>query len=282
METDEKRTSTFLGIDLDRSKKLKKFNSIKIIREQGNDGIINEHTTKTNEHAYDILYENQRGLFLFGLPKFSSKALNQVDPNSWTDRNQKYSPMDIYNFQLPDPTWEWVHKEWLIDMSGDVDEEGWEYAFNFHSSSWHGCYQPLRSFVRRRRWIRLRRKKGKDGSASIIPKRTYLESDEKLDDFEELWRQVKMSRLDREKLKYISDYINNGGNINKFHDRLSDFIGIFDHQESSKKFLEVLPANGPFMLKYFSDIRELLDHVKHNINNVEVQKKSQFKPEVIT
>ncbi|CAG8586500.1 3918_t:CDS:2, partial [Dentiscutata heterogama] len=54
-----------------------------------------------------------------------------------------------------------VHKEWLIDMSGDVDEEGWEYAPDFHCSCWHGCYKPLRSFVRRRRWIRLRRRKGR-------------------------------------------------------------------------------------------------------------------------
>jgi len=45
-------------------------------------------------------------------------------------------------------------------MSGDTDEEGWGYALNFHNSSWHGCYQPFRSFVRRRQWIRLRCKKG--------------------------------------------------------------------------------------------------------------------------
>jgi len=228
-----------------------------------------------------LLYENQRGLFIFGLPKFSSKALNQVDPNSWTDEKQKYSPMDIHNYQLPDPTWEWVYKEWMIDMSGDVDEEGWEYAFNFHNSSWHGCYQPFRSFVRRRRWIRLRRKKGaKDDSAPSISPGTCSNPDVNTDDFEELWQNVKASRLDREKLKLINDYINNYDNIDSFYDRLNDFVNIFDHQENTKKFLEMILShsdkacpNSPYMLKFFSDLKELLDHVKHNMDDEKLQKK---------
>jgi hypothetical protein len=31
-----------------------------------------------------------------------------------------------------------VNKDWLADMTGDVDEAGWEYAFQFHGSIWHG------------------------------------------------------------------------------------------------------------------------------------------------
>jgi hypothetical protein len=112
-----------LSEDLDKSKKPRRFKSIKIIREQKRpDSIASEQTNKIKNHVYDILYENQRGFFIFGLPKFSSKALNQIDPSAWTDKRQVYSPMDIHNYQLPDPTWEWVHKEWMIDMSGDVDE----------------------------------------------------------------------------------------------------------------------------------------------------------------
>ncbi|CAG8458571.1 hypothetical protein RhiirA5_405733 [Rhizophagus irregularis] len=260
-----------------KSKKPNKFESIKIIREQKNpESITSEQITKNN-YAYDILYENQRGLFVFGLPKFSSKALNQIDPHTWTDKNQKYSPMDIHNYQLPDPTWEWVHKEWMIDMSGDIDEEGWEYALNFHNSSWHGCYQPFRSFVRRRRWIRLRCKKGvKDNSTPSIPARSHVNSDAKTDDFEELWQNVKTSRLDREKLKLIDDYINDHNDINNFYDRLNDLVNIFDHQENSKKFLEEnksCPDLNPYMLKFFSDARELLNHIEQNINNEKIQKK---------
>jgi hypothetical protein len=162
--------------------------------------------------------------------------------------------------------------------------EGWEYAFNFHNSSWHGCYQPFRSFVRRRRWIRLRRKKGiKYGSIRGIPAKIDSNSDVKMDGFEKLWQSVKNSRLDREKLKLINDYINNYDDIGNFYDRLNDFVDIFDHQENSKKFLELilsysdkecLNPNSPYMLKFFSDAKELLDYIKHNINNEKVQKNS--------
>ncbi|CAG8528532.1 5617_t:CDS:2 [Cetraspora pellucida] len=147
-------------ITIINTKESKRFSIIKIIKEEVQDAQIHKETlSNAPTYEYDILYENQRGLFLFGLPKFSSNALNQADPQPWSDKNQKFSPMDIYTYQLPNPTWEWVHKEWLVDMSGDVDEEGWEYAPDFHFPCWHGCYQPFRSFVRRRRWVRLRRQK---------------------------------------------------------------------------------------------------------------------------
>lgn len=85
--------------------------------------------------------------------------------------------MNIENYQLPDPTWQWVSKDWMIDMTEDVDEAGWQYALKFHGAVWHGNrnilkigndrlilinnhkkgnYKHFRSFVRRRRWIRLR------------------------------------------------------------------------------------------------------------------------------
>lgn len=46
--------------------------------------------------------------------------------------------MDISNYQLPDPMWEWVSENWMIDMTEDVDEAGWQYAFNFHGAVWRG------------------------------------------------------------------------------------------------------------------------------------------------
>ncbi|CAJ0915271.1 5235_t:CDS:10 [Entrophospora sp. SA101] len=80
----------------------------KIIRIIKEDDMKNS-TYSSENRVYEVLYENQRG----------------------------YSPMDIYTFQLPDPTWEWVNKEWLIDMSGDVDQEGWEYSIAFNFNRWH-------------------------------------------------------------------------------------------------------------------------------------------------
>lgn len=44
----------------------------------------------------------------------------------------------------------------MVDMTEDVDEAGWQYSVKFHGAVWHGNYKHFRSFVRRRRWIRLR------------------------------------------------------------------------------------------------------------------------------
>ncbi|KAM0792926.1 hypothetical protein ACM66B_002685 [Microbotryomycetes sp. NB124-2] len=104
----------------------------------------------------DVLYEHQRGLVLFGLPQFSSAALFQVDPSPWTDHRLKNSPLSRHDFSLPTPFWHWVDREWMVDMSGDVDEQGWTYAVRFRSKYWRGLPDTWRSFVRRRRWIRRR------------------------------------------------------------------------------------------------------------------------------
>ncbi|KAF9984813.1 hypothetical protein BGZ75_003601 [Mortierella antarctica] len=129
------------------------------------------------DFVYDFLYQHQRGAFFLGTPNFSSKSLLPVDPDEWTDQSFESSAMDTSDYGLPDPSWEWVHKSWLVDMTGDVDEDGWEYAMTFHGSPWHGNYEIFRSFARRRRWLRLRKRKGKTfGKARALPERTYPSS----------------------------------------------------------------------------------------------------------
>jgi hypothetical protein len=107
----------------------------------------------------DILFENQRGVFFFGNPLFSSRALSQFEPSPWVDGHHKKSRVNITNAQVPDPSWEWAWKTWYVDMGRDVDEEGWEYSFYFKGFSWHGTHPWFHSFVRRRRWIRKRDRK---------------------------------------------------------------------------------------------------------------------------
>ncbi|CAI7579178.1 unnamed protein product [Penicillium glandicola] len=106
----------------------------------------------------DVLYENQRGWFVFGVPRYSHSSLLNFDPKPWMTHDRRASPVDITNAQLPDPSWEWTWKTWYVDMSGDTDEQGWQYSFSFTSSSWHGTQPWFHSFVRRRRWVRLRTK----------------------------------------------------------------------------------------------------------------------------
>ncbi|PWY92579.1 hypothetical protein BO70DRAFT_357706 [Aspergillus heteromorphus CBS 117.55] len=107
----------------------------------------------------DILYENQRGWFFFGIPLYSHSSLLNFDPTAWITADGRDSPVNITNAQLPDPSWEWVWRNWYVDMSGDVDDQGWQYSFSFASSAWHGSHPWFHSFVRRRRWVRLRVKR---------------------------------------------------------------------------------------------------------------------------
>lgn len=110
--------------------------------------------------AIDVLWENQRGWWAFGIPHFSSRSLLNFDPKPWLNVHRKPSPVDITNAQVPDPDWEWAWKSWYVDMSRDVDEEGWEYSFAFHRGfAWHGNHPWGHSWVRRRRWLRKRVRK---------------------------------------------------------------------------------------------------------------------------
>ena len=114
---------------------------------------------RTPTSQIDILYENQRGWFIFGVPLYSHQSLLQLDPGAWVTSEGKDSPVSITNAQVPDPSWEWAWKTWYVDMSGDVDEQGWQYSFSFGSRAWHGSHPWFHCFVRRRQWLRLRVKR---------------------------------------------------------------------------------------------------------------------------
>ncbi|SPN97331.1 uncharacterized protein DNG_00845 [Cephalotrichum gorgonifer] len=117
---------------------------------------LSKTSTAEQEAVIDVLYENERGGFLCGIPLFSSKALGNLDPSPWTNSFHKVSPTDIHTAQVPDPTWEWAWPEWRVHHHDDVDEGGWEYSFMFAKAfSWHGP-RWWNSFVRRRAWIRKR------------------------------------------------------------------------------------------------------------------------------
>lgn len=111
------------------------------------------------DSVIDILFENERGGFLCGIPLFSAKALGNLDPAAWTNHLGKASATNPSNAQVPDPSWRWVWKDWSINKEDNVDEDGWQYSFAFSKKfSWHrGSW--WNSFVRRRAWTRKRVKK---------------------------------------------------------------------------------------------------------------------------
>lgn len=195
----------------------------------------------------DILYENQRGWWIFGVPLFSHRSLLQFDPPAWVTGDHRASPVDVTNADVPDPSWKWAWPSWYVDMSGDVDEEGWQYSFAFGSRfAWHGNHPWPRSFVRRRRWVRLRVKKyvrpgaelpidlngdqtttlsntfTNGGSATLYSAATSARVGRKDSKFAEvtmegpediasLLRALKRAIVDRERIEVLKHFISNGG-----------------------------------------------------------------------
>ena len=206
-------------------------------------------TPKHPPHSeVDILYENQRGSFFFGVPLYSHSSLLNFDPSAWVTSDFKPSPVNITNAQLPDPSWEWSWKSWYVDMSADVDEEGWQYSFSFAGRfSWHGTHPWWTSFVRRRRWLRKRVKRhavhgvkeeghkltsdyftihtkrersvstdrGTDARYSWISQGLSAKEEgvllEDITDVPSLMRALRLATIDREKMDAVKLFVEHGG-----------------------------------------------------------------------
>ncbi|KAI1091885.1 hypothetical protein F5B19DRAFT_245875 [Rostrohypoxylon terebratum] len=241
---------------------------------------------KDYESAIDILYENQRGGFLCGVPLFSAAALGNLDPPPWTNFAHKPSPTDIHTAQVPDPSWEWVWPEWHInrDDAIETDNDGWEYSFMFAKAfSWHGP-KWYNSFVRRRAWIRRRIKKGlgyqandthlmnpeyflvttttrrDSGRESIGPltahpsletsrmSRETRRGDEhdnevkvEITNVNDLMTALRRSRIDRERLEAIENYVEHcSDDLKQLDEHMHEIMALFVFQATRKLLLRWL------------------------------------------
>lgn len=248
---------------------------------------------RERESAIDILFENQRGCFLCGIPLFSAKALGACDPAPWTNIADKTSATDITNAQVPDPSWEWAWKEWYVNHTPEVDEDGWEYSFAFAKLfSWHG---PAwwNSFVRRRAWIRKRVKKktgyrGHDArtfnedyftiypavsrarsrasslTGSQMKRHSFGQLSKReievevvaiIEDIASLMQALRFCRIDREKMEAVENFIEHGGDeLYYLRERMHDIMRMFIFQASRR----LLHAH---LLKIFN---EASDELKNN------------------
>lgn len=225
------------------------------------------------ETAIDVLYENQRGGFLCGIPLFSPKALGQLDPPAWTNFAHKSSPTNIYTAQVPDPSWVWAWPEWHINRDVGVDEEGWEYSFMFTKTfSWH---KPkwYNSFVRRRAWTRKRVRRDPDSndphmlnseyftvrpsvdttrpmskassrhspaSMSVSSGGHVLEKSD-IEDIETLMAVLSRSRIDREKIEAVDSFLEHGEEeLAHLQHKMHDIMAIFVFQASRRVLLSKL------------------------------------------
>jgi hypothetical protein len=230
---------------------------------------------KRPEYAIDILYENQRGGFLCGIPLFSAKALGGLDPGPWTNAALKPSASDITNAQVPDPSWQWAWKDWAVNHGDGVDEDGWEYSFAFGKRfSWHSPH-AWNSFVRRRAWIRKRVKKhhgyqeeapmqsneyfiiqpastrsrsrassgygSRSNRLSMQSSKRGLEVEEIIGDIEDmttLLHVLRSCRIDREKMEAVENFIEHGDEeLCHLQERMHDIMRMFIFQASRRLLL---------------------------------------------
>ncbi|KAG8916530.1 hypothetical protein FRC00_014722, partial [Tulasnella sp. 408] len=150
------------------------------IEVQQNDGIIQLDTPAPVSSKHDKtvfrwakLYENQRGITLFGQTNYGSRSLlPKIDPTPFTHDldGQAFenpdeaeaamaTPATLRDFQLPDGNWRWVSKTWMVDMDGNGDTcaDGWQYNWAFRKKGWrpHPGNLSAGGWVRRRHWLRL-------------------------------------------------------------------------------------------------------------------------------
>ena len=107
-----------------------------------------EEEGHSDQFKWAFLYENQRGYVLvplylqrldalcsitiFSTAYYSSRSLLPHDPPPFTvpdfgesspNQHPNHTPPNVTltTYPLPDPTWRWVSKSWLVDMRGDGD-----------------------------------------------------------------------------------------------------------------------------------------------------------------
>ena len=148
-----------------------------------------------NQRGYfHILYEAKDSIFVFGKPYFSGNSLirtfkfdpppyqrtntflskhpGTIDPSDPKNKHWPPDPEKLYYSpyapssgilamdSLTGHQWKWTQDRWYVDMRGDVDDEGWEYAFYWNGryrwigGNWHGKSVLVHGWVRRRRWVR--------------------------------------------------------------------------------------------------------------------------------
>jgi hypothetical protein len=148
--------------------------------------------SEKQEIKSDFVYENERGTGYLDR-KFSKKALLSADPYPYTDSSGNFV-LSLESFRCG-TGYEWC-SDWIIDMCGQVDEEGWSYNTSFlDHAGWTFVNPNSVSTVRRRRWQRMRRQNNEKISSPVLSG---------LENLQYLMRQKK---LDRERLKVMQEGI---------------------------------------------------------------------------
>jgi hypothetical protein len=212
-----------------------------------------------DDSVVDTVYECQRGLHLLGVPMFSAKMLNPIDLPPWSTENNKLSLTDVNLYQLPDPLWQWTSDNWQIDMSGNVDEDGWQYATTFQSARWHGANKrPWKAFVRRRKWVRQRRllTQSTDEDADASVGSSGVDSI----DFSSVLELAHQMHSDRERLQVLKEYFGTKGFVLPTVPEVAELLGYFIFDLSRHRAVELIAEAGIFSASMLRSFLEQLDY----------------------
>ncbi|KAI9105010.1 hypothetical protein DFS34DRAFT_224205 [Phlyctochytrium arcticum] len=154
--------------------------------------------SRPTDVASDVTYENERGSSVDWSVHFSKKALLPTDSPPWSSESGALKD-DIRQTTCP-KGWEWA-SNWIVDMNGDLDSDGWSYGSQFSADKWQGSC-TLGLYVRRRRWIRTRRLIS-PSSTNAIPAGGELGPTSST----KLVSQLSRYRLDSEKLRSLEETV---------------------------------------------------------------------------
>ncbi|KAJ3100790.1 hypothetical protein HDU96_010226 [Phlyctochytrium bullatum] len=138
-------------------------------------GSRSQQDSRPPEHqsVLEVVFENQRSA-LFSSSRFSAEYLAKTDVPPWMYARNG-SEIQLGDVSLPGE-WFWL-SDWKVDLRyPNVNSEGWQYArdFNAPESSWASTPKGstiVSGWVRRRRWIRVRKRRvNADDSVGISSK----------------------------------------------------------------------------------------------------------------
>ncbi|KTW25867.1 hypothetical protein T552_03141 [Pneumocystis carinii B80] len=273
----------------------KGLNKVNIVVFEYDEDENDKYKNGEKDTVVDVLYENQRGISLCGTLMFSSNLLFFFDPPPWTDKNFRYSPVNIATATCPDPSWRWTWDKWRIDMYGNVDSDGWSYGFSFKSKRWYGTSFWFHSFVRRRKWVRQRQccfddlRCEDDGnyftiSSSYEPSRSLTSttspskdvlsvSDNSEDDIsvQDLLKRLRESRIDRERLRILKRFIiYNNKRIDLLKESIKDILDCFIFHESRRQLLAFLVKMAKDIQTENCNVSDFLEGTKKEINKDDI------------
>ncbi|KAG0175083.1 hypothetical protein DFQ29_007244 [Apophysomyces sp. BC1021] len=183
-----------------------------------------------------------------------------------------------------------VSKEWMVDMTEDVDESGWQYALKFHGAVWHGklIWKRFEIDLNGLRHRHLANTHTPSADEEILVKtRTLVDVDEPSTSTthrdENLFESLRQCRLDRERLLILEHVVSSTlpGHEEHLIAQAQKYIVLLDYESSKRKFIHRLLAlkyanrrnntaltftvderNALQSLRFYSDVQYVIDQLE--------------------